>query len=198
MRDDGRRTCLMNIREFQITVFLMIIAFILYRVYPNIKIIRLTPLYSIRPFFLTLEPGSTIGMLGACIAGPLAGIIFGLVAWNPVYVPEVLIITKVTQFLLIGYVHRKIQPPWNVIAIPLGIILSTPFHPTLIHYLLFKQVIVHLYWGTNIVFQTVVNFAFYMLIRLLLPSLFSWVYPDVDFTIKIPRPFSRVLKGLKF
>jgi len=186
MRDEDSKTCLMNIKEFQVTVFLMIIAFILYRVYPNINVIRLTPLYSIRPFFLTLEPGSTIGMLGACIAGPLAGLILGLVAWNPIYVPEVFIITKVTQFLLIGYLHRKIQSPWNITGIPLGMILSTPLHPTIVHYIMFKQVIIHLYWGANIVFQTVVNFIFYILIRLLVPRLFSWVHPNLDFKINIP------------
>ena len=186
MRDEDNKTCLMNIKEFQVTVFLMIIAFILYRVYPNINVIRLTPLYSIRPFFLTLEPGSTIGMLGACIAGPLAGLLLSLVAWNPIYVPEVFIITKVTQFLLIGYLHRKIQSPWNITAIPLGMILSTPIHPTIVHYIMFKQVIIHLYWGTNIIFQAVVNFIFYILIRLLVPKLFSWVHPDLDFKINIP------------
>ncbi len=183
---------MMTVNEFKFTILLGIIALIVFRVYPQVNVWRLTKPSSIRPFYLTLEPGSTIGILGACVAGPLAGLILGLFSWNPVYVSEVLIIVKATQFFMIGYVHRKIQTPYNLLAIPLGIIISTPIHPTIVHYILYRQVIVHLYWGTNIIFQAAANLLFYVLIRLLVPQVFEWVNPSgVDYSLKLPNLFRR-------
>ena len=177
---------MMNTKEFQFTIVLAAIALVAFRVYPQINFWRLTKPSSIRPFYLTLEPGSTLGILGATIAGPLAGMILGLVAWNPVFRPEVLIIVKVAQFFAIGYLHRKIQPPYDILAIPLGILISAPVHPTLVHYILYKQVIIHLYWGTNIVFQATANLLIYLAIRLVIPQVFGWANPGVDRSLKLP------------
>jgi hypothetical protein len=182
---------MMTVKEFQFTILLGIIALIMFRVYPQVNVWRLTKPSAIRPFYLTLEPGSTLGILGACIAGPLAGLILGLVSWSPVYVTEVLIIVKATQFFVIGYVHRKIQPPYNLLAIPLGIIISTPIHPTIVHYIMYRQVIVHLFWGSNVIFHAGANLLFYVLIRLLVPQVFEWVNPGVDYSLKLPNVFRR-------
>ena len=133
-----------------------------------------------------MEPGSTLAILGATIAGPIAGMILGLVAWSPIFPTDVLVIVKVAQFFAIGYLHKKIQPPYDVIAIPLGFILSAIVHPTLVHYILYKQVIVHLYWGTNIVFQATANFIFYILVRLVIPQVYGWANPGVDKSLKLP------------
>ena len=178
--------CMMNTKEFQFAVVLTAIALVVFRVYPQINVIRLTKPSAIRQFYLTLEPGATLGILGATIAGPIAGLILGLVSWNPVYLPEVLIIVKAAQFFMIGYFHKKIQPPYDILAIPIGIIVSSIIHPTLVHYILYRQVIVHLYWGTNIVFQAAANFIIYILVRLLLPQVYEWVNPSKDHRLQIP------------
>lgn len=187
----SREQCMMTVKEFQFTILLGIIALIMFRVYPQVNVWSLTKPSAIRPFYLTLEPGSTLGILGACIAGPLAGLILGLVSWSPVYVTEVLIIVKATQFFVIGYVHRKIQPPYNLLAIPLGIIISAPIHPTIVHYIMYRQVIVHLFWGSNVIFHAGANLLFYVLIRLLVPQVFEWVNPGVDYSLKLPNVFRR-------
>jgi hypothetical protein len=181
-----RSECMMNTKEFQFTVVLAAIALVVFRLYPQVNFWRLTKPSAIRPFYLTLEPGSTLGILGATIAGPIAGMILGLVSWNPIFQPEVLIIVKATQFFMIGYLHKKIQPPYDILAIPLGVLISAIVHPTLIHYIFYKQVIVHLYWGTNIVFQATANLIFYILIRLIIPQVYRWVNPDVDRSLKLP------------
>lgn len=182
----SRNECIMNTKEFQFTIVIAAIALVVFRLYPQVNIWRLTKPSSIRPFYLTLEPGSTLGILGATIAGPIAGLILGLVAWNPVYLPEVLIIVKVAQFFMIGYLHKKVQPPYDIIAIPLGILISAIVHPTLVHYILYKQVVVHLYWGTNIVFQATANFIFYILVRLVIPQVYGWANPGVDRSLRLP------------
>ena len=187
----SRSECMMNTKEFQFTIVLAAIALVVFRLYPQVNIWRLTKPSSIRPFYLTLEPGSTLGILGATIAGPIAGLILGLVAWNPVYLPEVLIIVKVAQFFMIGYLHKKVQPPYDIIAIPLGILISAIVHPTLVHYILYKQVVVHLYWGSNIVFQATANFIFYILVRLVIPQVYGWANPGVDRSLKLPFLMNR-------
>ncbi len=181
-----RIECMMNTKEFQFAIVLAAIVLVVYRIYPNVNIWRISRPSAIRQFYLTLEPGSTLGILGATIAGPIAGMILGLVAWSPIFPTDVLVIVKVAQFFAIGYLHKKIQPPYDVIAIPLGFILSAIVHPTLVHYILYKQVIVHLYWGTNIVFQATANFIFYILVRLVIPQVYGWANPGVDKSLKLP------------
>jgi len=177
---------MMNTKEFQFAIVLAAIVLVVYRIYPNVNIWRISRPSAIRQFYLTLEPGSTLGILGATIAGPIAGMILGLVAWSPIFPTDVLVIVKVAQFFTIGYLHKKIQPPYDVIAIPLGFIISAIVHPTLVHYILYKQVIVHLYWGTNIVFQATTNFIFYILVRLVIPQVYGWANPGVDKSLKLP------------
>jgi len=177
---------MMNTKEFQFAIVLAAIVLVVYRIYPNVNIWRISRPSAIRQFYLTLEPGSTLGILGATIAGPIAGMILGLVAWSPIFPTDVLVIVKVAQFFTIGYLHKKIQPPYDVIAIPLGFIISAIVHPTLVHYILYKQVIVHLYWGTNIVFQATANFIFYILVRLVIPQVYGWANPGVDKSLKLP------------
>jgi len=177
---------MMNTREFQFAIVLAMITLVVFRLYPNVNIWRISRPSAIRQFYLTLEPGSTLGILGATIGGPIAGLILGLVAWNPVYQPEVFVIVKVAQFFTIGYLHKKIQPPYDFIAIPLGFIISAIVHPTLVHYILSRQVIVHLFWGTNMIFQGTANFAFYLLMRLVIPQVYELVNPGVDKSLKLP------------
>jgi hypothetical protein len=177
---------MINTREFQFTIVLAAITLVIFRQYPNVNVWRLTKPSAIRPFYLTMEPGSTLSILGATIAGPIAGMILGLVAWNPVYQPEVFVIVKVAQFFTIGYLHKKIQPPYDILAIPLGILISSPIHPTLVHYILSRQVIVHLFWGTNVVFQAILNFAFYILMRLVIPQVYNLANPEADESLKLP------------
>jgi len=177
---------MMNTREFQFAVVLAAITLVVFRVYPNINIWRISRPSAIRQFYLTLEPGSTLGILGATIGGPIAGMILGLVAWSPIFPTDVLVIVKIAQFFTIGYLHKKIQPPYDFIAVPLGFIISAIVHPTLVHYILYKQVIVHLFWGTNMIFQGTVNFAFYLLLRLVIPKVYELVNPGVDKSLKLP------------
>lgn len=181
-----RIECMMNTKEFQFAIVLAAIVLVVYRIYPNVNIWRISRPSAIRQFYLTLEPGSTLAILGATIAGPIAGMILGLVAWSPIFPTDVLVIVKVAQFFTIGYLHKKIQPPYDVIAIPLGFILSAIVHPTLVHYILYQQVIVHLYWGTNIVFQATANFIFYIIVRLVIPQVYEWANPGVDKSLKLP------------
>jgi hypothetical protein len=54
-----------------------------------------------------------IAVIGSCLAGPIAGMVFGLVALNPVIIPEVLLVVKAAQFVVIGYLHKKIQLTYN-------------------------------------------------------------------------------------
>ena len=173
-------------REFQVTVILGIVAYIVFRGVHHINVWRLTPSHVPRQFFISFEPGSFIAVLGACLAGPIAGLVFGVVAWNPVIRPDVLVIVKAAQFVVIGYLHKKIQSPYNILAIPVGTIITLIVHPTLVQYIMYRKVYVHLYWYQNLAFQTAVTFTAYMLLRLVTPQLFSWVYPKVDYSLKIP------------
>ena len=176
----------MNTKEFYFTIVLAAIALIVFRVYPNVNIWRLSRPSAIRQFYLTWEPGSTLGILGATIAGPIAGMMLGLVAWSPIFPANVLVIVKAAQFFTIGYLHKKIQPPYDFIAVPLGFIISAIVHPTLVHYILYRQKIVHLFWGTNMIFQGTANFIFYILVRFAIPQIYGWVNPDVDRTFELP------------
>ncbi len=176
----------MNTREFQFAIILAAVVLIIFRVYPKINVWRLTQPSAIRPFYLTIEPGSILGILGATIGGPIAGLILGLVAWNPLYRTEVWIIVKAVQFFTIGYLHKKIQPPYDILAIPLGVIISAPIHPTIVHYILYRQIFVQLFWGVNYVFQAIVTFIIYLLLRLLLPQVYSLVNPWKEHKLQIP------------
>jgi hypothetical protein len=178
--------CMLNDREFQVIILFGIVSYVLFRQVQHINIWRLTPSHVPRQFFISLEPGSLIAVLGSCIAGPIAGMVFGLVAWNPVILPEVLLVVKAAQFVSIGYLHRKIQPPYNILAIPVGTIITLIVHPTLVGYIMFRKVFSYLYWYQNIAFQTVVVFALYLILRLSAPQVFSWVNPKLDYTLKIP------------
>lgn len=173
-------------RELQITLLLGLVTYVVWRNVHHINIWRLTPSHVPRQFYISLEPGSLIAVIGSTLAGPIAGMVFGLVAWNPVIQPEVLLIVKAAQFVSIGYLHRKIQPPYDIIAIPVGTIMTLIVHPTIVGYIMFKKVFVHLYWFQNIAFQTTVTFAVYMILRLVTPQVFSWVNPKLDYSLKIP------------
>jgi len=176
--------CIITSREFQVAIVIGVLAFTLNRFIPMIRVWRLTPPHLPRQFFLTLEPASVIGTLGSCIAGPWAGLIIALFSANPLLAPEVDIIVKGAQFMSIGYIHRKLQSPWNILAMPLGVIISIPIHPTLVEYILFRKVVVYLFWGTNLMFETVVTMGIYLVIRLLVPQLFEWANPGVRYRFR--------------
>ncbi|MDP6049096.1 MAG: hypothetical protein QGG23_06610 [Candidatus Bathyarchaeota archaeon] len=178
--------CVLTDRELQVIVILGVVNYMVFRNIHHINVWRLTPAHVPRQFFIYLEPGSIIAIIGSCLAGPIAGMAFGLVAWNPVIIPEVLIVVKIAQFVSIGYLHKKIQPPYNIFAIPVGTIITLIVHPTIVGYVLFKKLFIHLYWFQNIAFQTVVAFLGYIVLRLMTPKLFSWVNPKHDYTLKIP------------
>jgi hypothetical protein len=186
MEEKSRVKCIMNSRELQLTIIILIISYILNRLYPQINVYRLTPLTYYRQLFLTIEPGTTVSILGACIAGPWAGLMLSFSAWNPIYVTEVNIIVKAVQFMTIGYLHRNFKSSLNLLSIPIGIIASSPIHPSLVHYILFRQKLVYTLWGTNVIFQTIVNFCIYLLVRILAPRLFEWVNPEGEYKLSLP------------
>ena len=72
--------CVLNDRELQITLLLGLITYVVWRNVHHINIWRLTPSHVPRQFYISLEPGSLIAVIGACLAGPIAGMVFGLVA----------------------------------------------------------------------------------------------------------------------
>jgi len=173
--------CIINGREFQVAIVAGVLAFIINRFLPQIKVWRLTPPHLPRQFFITLELASIFGVMGSCIAGPWAGLIIAIFAANPILVPEVDLVVKAAQFMAIGYAHRKLQSPWNILGMPLGILISLPIHPTLVQYILFRKVVVYLFWGTNILFQTLVSVGVYLMVRLLVPRLFEWANPGMRY-----------------
>jgi hypothetical protein len=194
LNSSRRLRCMFTDRELQVTVILGIITYILYRNIHHINVWRLTPPHVPRQFFINFEPGSLIAIIGSCLAGPIAGMVFGLVSYNPIIRPEVLLIVNGAKFVAIGYLHRKIQPPYNILAIPLGILITIPVHPTLVHYIMYRQVFVHLYWYQNLVFQTVVVFGTYLVLRLVSPQMFTWINPSIDYRLKIPYLFKKTDK----
>ena len=177
--------CLINEREFQVAIIVGIIAFILNRVYPSINIWRLTPTTYLRQFWLSLEPAAVVGVISSCIVGPWASIIIAVFSANPLYIFEVDLIVKAAQFMAIGYAHRKIRAPWNIIAIPLGVAMTLIVHPTLVQYILARQVIIHLYWGQNLVFQVAVIFILYLIVRLTVPQIFEWTDPINNYKLNL-------------
>jgi len=185
MREGEPIKCIINRREFQVAIVAGVLAFIINRFLPQIKVWRLTPPHLPRQFFITLELASIFGVMGSCIAGPWAGLIIAIFAANPILVPEVDMVVKAAQFMAIGYSHRKLQSPWNILGIPLGILISLPIHPTLVEYILFRKVIVHLFWGTNILFQTLVSVGIYLIFRLLVSRLFEWANPGVRYRFNL-------------
>ena len=44
--------------------------------------------------------------------------------------------SQAAQFVSIGYLHKKIQPPYNIIAIPVGTIMTLIVHPTIVGYIM--------------------------------------------------------------
>jgi hypothetical protein len=174
MKYRERVQCLINLREVQIALITGILSLILNRFYPQIQVWRLTPPSLPRQFFLTLEPATIVGVIAACIVGPWAGLIIAIFAPNPQFIPEVGIIISTVQFITIGYAHRKIQSPWNILAIPLGTVVISIIHPTIVGYILFKQVFVYLFFGTNMLFQTIVSLVAYLLVRFFVPQFFEW------------------------
>lgn len=185
MEEPQKIKCILNDRESKVAIILGVLSYILYRVYPHINVWRLTPTYMPRQFFVNIEPGTIVSVIGACITGSWGGLILSLFSWSPIFNPEIIIIVKAAQLMTIGYIHRKIQPPWNIFSIPFGLILSAPIHPTIIHYIFYRQVIVLQYWHINLLFQIAISFCTYILIRLSFPSVFKWVYPLGDFSLKL-------------
>jgi len=146
---------------------------------------RLTPITYLRQFWLTLEPASVVGVIASTIVGPWASIVVALFAVNPIFIFEVDLIVKVAQFMAIGWVHRKIRSPWNILGIPLGVSIALMIHPTLVQYILSRQVIVYLFWGQNFVFQFFIYFFGYLLVRLLVPQIFEWTDPSTNYKLNL-------------
>lgn len=195
--DRSKVQCIINSREFQFAIVCGILLFLLNRFIPQIKVWRLTPPHLPRQFFLTIELARVLGLVASCIAGPWAGLIIALFAGNPTLpFPEVDVVVKAIQFMAVGYTHRKFQSPWNIIALPFGILVSLPIHPTLVQYFLFKQVVVYLFWVNNIMFQALVTLGLYLIVRLLAPQLFEWANPGVRYKLNLPSPSRRKHKKL--
>jgi len=185
MEDRTEIKCIINSREFQVAIVCGILLFLLNKFIPQINVWRLTPYHLPRQLFLVLEPARLIGLIASCIAGPWAGLIIALFAANPkLPFPEVDMIVKAVQFITVGYAHRKIQSPWNIIAIPLGIVISLPIHPTLVEYFLYRHVIVYVFWVNNLIFQSLVTLGLYIIIRLLAPQIFEWANPKFRYKFK--------------
>ena len=67
---------------------------------------------------------------------------------------------------------------------PLGVIISIPIHPTLVEYILFRKVVVYLFWGTNLMLAMIVTMGVYLGIRLLVPQLFEWANLGVRYRFR--------------
>ena len=148
--------------------------------YPQINVWRLTPPELPRQLVLTFDPANTIGVIASCLVGPWAGLIIAIFSSNPQFLQEIGIITNVIQFMIIGYAYRKIQPPWKILAIPLGTVAIIIIHPTIIGYIIFGEVFVYLFWIQNIIFQAIVNSGIYLLFQFIAPQLFKWVNPEIS------------------
>lgn len=178
MSDNSEIKCVINSREVQVAIVLGIISFVLNAFIPELKIWRLTKPHLPRQYFLILDLARIIGLIGACIAGPWAGLIMAFFSVNQMSAfREVDFIVKVIQFMTVGHIHRQLQSPNNILAIPIGIFISLPLHPSLILYFLFRAKIVFLFWVNSLIVQTFVAVGLYLLIRWLAPQIFKWANP---------------------
>ena len=177
MSNNDKIKCLINDREFKIAVLLGIMVYIISGSIPDVKVLRITPAAYMRKHFLLLYPAKIIGIFGSLLGGPWAGLVISLFANNPIFDHEVDVIVNAAQFVLIGYIYRKINSSWNVVSILLGTVLTIIFHPTIVGYFLYRRVIVYLYWETNIMFNAVVATALYLLINRIYPKVFEWATP---------------------
>lgn len=178
MFDDSHIKCVINSREVQVALVLGIISFVLNAFIPELKIWRLTKPHLPRQYFLILEIARVIGLIGACIAGPWAGLIMAFFSVNQMSAfPEVDFVVKAIEFIFVGHIHRQLQSPTNILAIPVGIAVSLVFHPSLVLYFLFRAKIVFLFWVNSVVVQTFVALGLYLLVRWLAPQIFRWANP---------------------